>query len=127
MTNKRNVIIHGESPLKGRERQGHKYVSRVWKNGKWRYFYKDTQITTSHELSGQIDTSRAGQEYKAPAVKKNDPNWFNNANKKKKQKKRQERRRRIRRAFERGKRVVEKLLGLNSTNITVTHDVKYGK
>lgn len=50
--NGRSVIIHGDSPLKGIERKGHKYLSREWINGKWRYFYKPKSEINANQAKG---------------------------------------------------------------------------
>ena len=52
MEAKRSVIIHGESPLKGLERKSHKYLSREWINGKWRYFYKPKNQINANQAKG---------------------------------------------------------------------------
>lgn len=50
--NGRHVIIHGESPLKGIERKAHKYLSREWINGKWRYWYKPKNEINANQAKG---------------------------------------------------------------------------
>ena len=126
--NGRSVIIHGESPLKGRERRNHKYLAREWKNGKWYYKYTNSSksLTSQHTVSGQMDTSRRGQEYNSGGGVNFEDDWYNKAMKRKKEEKKKQRLQKIRERWERGKSFIEKFFKRKSS-ISTSHDVRYGK
>lgn len=48
-----------ESSLKGSERKNHKYISREWKNGKWKYVYKTDEVNSDNAASEAQSESRA--------------------------------------------------------------------
>lgn len=126
--NGRNVIIHGESPLKGRERRNHKYIARVWKNGKWYYKYSGNtnSLASPKTTSGQSDTSGQGQGDNSGVEVNFEDDWYNKAVKRKKEEKKKQRLQRIRERWERGKSFIEKFFKKKSS-VSTSHDVRYGK